>query len=209
MTRYKPYDELARLAGRQAGLADPTPEAVAAHEGARAARDKLWAQYERRLRDTQTHTLDDLTAWLGDLGCRVGRSSIARNRRALIDREEAIWLAAERARAVMEAATAAGVADVLAGGTALAAQVLFEALSELPAAALRDLTGGQIIQMIDVLGRLRKTAAETDLIGARVAEMQRRFDEQMKAATAPAADGRGLTPEQIAEIRRAVFGDAA
>lgn len=209
------YDQLAVAVGRRAcpvgaGLKKPTPESVAGDDGLRAVRDAIWEEYERQLRDDKTYTLDAIVDWLRDpeRGATAARSSVHRDRLALLARERAVALCAAKARAVLEAATASGEHDTLRGGRVLAGQLLFNALSELSAEALEELSPSQVLKMIETLGYLSKTHAETDLLREKVGEMQRRFDEETRKATQKTGDGK-LTGEQIAEIRRAVFGEAA
>lgn len=206
--RHKAYDELARVAGREAGLEDPTPERVDEDPDARAIRDNYHAEYERRLRNTQTHSLDDVRLWLHGLGGKVGRSSIDRNRKVVIAKERAIVLSAQNARAMLEAVKEGGAEDLLAGGTALAGQRIFEALNHLPADALEGLSPGQTIKLFEVMGKLRKAEATASLADVQrdVIEQQRtKFDAETRRAQSASRDGK-ISPAQIDTIREALFG---
>ncbi|MHC4984181.1 MAG: phage protein Gp27 family protein [Planctomycetota bacterium] len=202
------YRELAELAARQQGLVPATAEAAAEDPGARDVRDSYWLELDRRLRDTQTFTLDELVAWLKGLGCKVSRSSVDRARQRELARERQFRLRAELARATVEAAGEGGEHDTLRAGRIVAGQLLFDALSGLSVEALEGLTASQVLRLIDTLGGLSKAHVETALLAAKVEELRRKFDEQVKTASDKTGDGR-LTADQIAEIRAAVFGAAA
>lgn len=204
----KAYDQLARLAGKAAGLKAPTAEAVGADEAARAARDLAWDEYELRLRDTQTYTIDALEDWLKSQKVKVGRGSVHRDRAAILQKERAIAIAASKARAVLEVIESTGEKDLLHGSRALAGQLIFNTLTELASNPIEDMTASQVIKLINSAGYLSKTYAETDMIHHKLAEAQKRFDEEMTAAQAAASgDGGGaITDEMIARIRKRVFG---
>ena len=204
----KAYEQLAATAAAQADLPERTAEAAAGDDGARQIRDSLWEQYERMLRDTQTWRLEQIGEWLTERGATASRASIHRDRRALLERERVIFLAAARAREILKAASDTGEHDVLRAGRVVAGQMLLSALTNLSSAALEGLRPHQVLRMIDSLGALSKAHAETDLIRQKLTELQRRFDEQISAAQAAAPDGR-LTPEQIAEAKEAIFGKVA
>jgi len=210
--RSNTYDELALHAGRLAGMEKPTPEAVAEDKEACRIRESVWQQYERMLRDKQTYTISEIVGFWGDAARKVklGRTSVHRDRLALTEQERRITLVAERARATIEAAGEAGEGGALRGGRLLAAQVIFSALSDLPADALDGLAPKQILKMIHTLGYLSKTDAEATLIAEKVRDLRQRFDKKIAtvARDVNAGDGR-LTDEQIAELRRVVFGQEA
>ena len=211
--RSNPYDALALYAGGLAGMKKPTPKAVAENKEAHAIRDSVWEEYERMLRDTQTYSLKAIVEYWADpkRGVRLGHSSVHRDRLALTEQERRITLIAAKTRATIEAAGEGGAGGALDGARLLASQLLFSALGDLSADALGGLTGPQILQMLKTLGYLSKTDAEANLMAEKVREMQQRFDKQIAAVAKDvnAGDGR-LTDEQIAELRRVVFGkDAA
>jgi hypothetical protein len=206
---YKPYDELAILAGREAGLDSLTPEAVAADEGARALRDKYWSEYERRLRDAQTYTLETIVEWMRSMGCTVSKSSVHRNQQMLRAQEEKVSMSARKARAVIEATSAAGVTDLLEANTMLSGQLIFDALSNLSADALSQMSEPQIIRLIEASGMLRKMAAETGLIKAREAELTATLRKATDAKAAKAGDGKLTREDVYALIDDAMKGNAA
>jgi hypothetical protein len=207
LTRYRAYDELAMVVARRAERPFATPADVAGDEALRAKRDELWRDYELRLRDVQTYSLNDIVAWLRDLGASVGRSSIDRNRTELLGRERAIALAGERTAEIMKLVQSANAEDLLAGGTKLAAQLLFEALSEMSPAALEDATPAQWLQAIDTLSRLRKASAESDLISARMAALVEARNKVSRAADA-SPDGKLSRADVLAIIDEAMRGQA-
>ncbi len=208
----KAYDALAICAGRQAGMNRPTAKRVAGDDDARPLRDVIWQEYERMLRDDQTWTLDAILAWLKDpdRGVKVGRSSVHRDRLAILQRERTIALAAAKANAVLKAATESGESDILRGGRLVAAQLIFGTLAELPETALEGMEPAQVLRMVDSLSKLSKAHAETDLINAKLEELRRKFDKAIKAAQKKISRGDGrLSDKQIQNIREAVFGSAA
>ena len=194
---------------------DAVNKAAAEDPTAAPIRDALWLDYERRLRDDKSYSIDDVAEWLDEqvaadlasYGVKIGRSSVHRDSQAIHAKERAFRLAHERTKALLDGLEDGAEHDVLKSGRMVAAQVLFEALSNLPAEALEDMTNGQIINTIEVLGKLSKAHAETDLINQKLAEATRRFDEQMKAAL---SKGKGrLTDEDLAEAREMIFGKVA
>lgn len=203
-----PYDRLAIAAGRAAGMADPTPDSVSSNDAAREARDALWLQYEMRLTDSRTHTLDNVLAWLMTQGVKVGRTAVFRDRKHILARENAVTLAAAKARAVIDAVSEHAEGDIFAGGRLMAAQLVFNALSDLGPEALTNMTVSQVLKMVDTLSKLSTSHAQAEMIAARLAEMRKQFDDAAEKARAKAPGGT-LSAEDIAEIRRATFGEAA
>ncbi len=205
----KSYRELALAAGRKAGLAKPTPEKVAADEGAREARDALWREYERLLADSQTYTLSQVIEWLRKQGIAwPSQSSADRDRRAVLSRERRLALTAEKTRRVLEAMKGADESEVMAAARGLAGQHIFEFFLSLPGDALEDLKPGEIIRLFEVAGKLSKAHADVGLIEQRMRELREKFEAKAKGVRAQTKDGR-LTQEQIDEISREVFGSAA
>ena len=203
--QFRSYDELALVAGREAGLDTLDPAAVADDPRARELRDVKWGQFERRLRDTKTYTLKDVREWLADAGIKIGLSSVHRARLYLLEKESRITLAAQKAEAVVKACETAGLKDLLAGGHRLAAQVIFEALADLPSGTLAGLKPGGVVKMIEVFGKLSTAIAETELVAARTRKLQGELDKAKAAADAQAekvlADS-GVDPETINRIRQ-------
>jgi len=202
------FDGLSRAAGREAGLRSPTPEAVAKDAAARDLRDALWAEYERVLADDRTYTIEAVRAWLAERGVQASIATVHRNRAREAARWRARELASETARRFLEATGGRSADEVFEAARKRAAQVLFDLFMRLPADALEDLDPAQILRAFEVAGKLGKAHAETEMVAARLAEMQRNFDAQVRKAAGTSGDGR-LTREQIAEIREAVFGSAA
>jgi len=202
------YEKLAIEAGNRSDIKKPTPESVASDDHAVQLRDSLWSDYERQLRDAKTYTLETIREWLAEQNSQTSISGVHRDRRALLDRERIMTLAAGKARAVIEAATESGEHNFLKGGRLIAGQLLFNALGNLSSESLDGMTPPQILRMIDSLGGLSKVHAETDLLIMKLDELKRKFDEQV-AATKTRRSGGEVTAEDIAEIRKAVFGEAA
>jgi len=221
----KVYDELAIVAGREAGIvsteqarAATTDDDVAAQlardvaqdKATRAQRDELWAELERRLRDTHTYTLDDIHAWLEASGAHIGRTSVHRARLRLLANERAIRQRAELARAVIEAAGDGGANDILTAGMQVAAQHVFDALNAMPPIAAENMTVSQMLNLLEITGRLHTARAQADYTDQRVAELGRKFDEALAARQSLVETGgrRELTAEDIRAIRESVFGVA-
>jgi hypothetical protein len=201
------YEALAVQAGHIAGLNDPAPkmpETVAADPEARAVRDGLWAEYERLLRDEQTYTLNAIHKWLAGQGVTIGRASVHRDRRALLAREQSIVLAARRAKAVIEAAKAAGAEEIGVANAKLASQLIFDALSSVSPTALNGLEPAVLIKLMELGGRLLKIDAEAALLRQRRCDAETLKAEVVKA-TQSSPDGR-LSEKVIDEISTKVFG---
>ena len=199
----KGYDLLAIAAGRQAGLKPATPETVAGDAAARAIRDDLWFEYERRLRDTQTYRLLDVWQWMKDQGAAISQSGVNRDRQALLAKERSLHLAAERAREIV-AALEAGETDLLAAGRLKAGQILWEALSNFSAEALEEMTPGQWLQLMDVLGRLSTAHGQAGLQKAKLADLQRKLDEAKAEADEAAKkllSDKGIDQKTIDRVR--------
>ncbi len=223
----KAYQLLAAVAGKQTALKLPVlddpaepddwltavAEKVANSKRACKVRDNLWCDLERRLRDATSYSVSSLMSWVNDLaaehlsgeGIRVGRSSLHRSRVKILEAEKAISLRAKLAGAVIDAAGRRGEADVFKAGRILAGQLIFEALDALPVDALDRLKPHQFVGLMDVLGRLSKQHVETDILSAKLAEVRRKFEEQIAAAQAKTTDGK-LTPEMIQEAKESIFG---
>lgn len=203
-------------AAEAADLKPATAEAAAAADSpAKAQRDSSWMDYDRMLRDTQTYTLGQIKDVLKlSANIDISIASICRDRAALLQREAVYGLAAARARAVVQAVTDSGESDMLEAGRVVASQLIFNGLANLPALAFEDMSLSQTIALVDSLSRLSKAhvdaakgTAETELVRARVAQMQRAFDAEI-AKVRQAAPGGVVTisAERIEEMRKAVFG---
>jgi len=233
---FRAYDELAIAAAQQAGLitADQRAEALRKRETDDAAyqkivhdaaenpktrgfRDRLWAELERRLRDRQTYTLDDIHRWMtygepDGLGCTLGRTSLHRLQKHLVAKEEQI---ARRARLAAEVARQAaghggGLDEMLRASMGLAAQTVFDMLTDLPDEATTVLKPNHLIGLLEMVARLHTARAQADYTDQRVAELQRKFDDAVAARQALVETGgrRELTAEDIRAIRESVFGVA-
>jgi hypothetical protein len=218
----KAYLMLAIDAGRQAHLAcaatvgseSSMPELqavagqIATDDEAREIRDGLWEEYERRLRDVASYTLTACRQWLAEHGADVGLSSVHRDRERAMRELRRIEYAAEQARSIIDAAEAEGETDLLRAGRIAASTAIFNALMRLGPDALSELSPRDTLKMFRELAVLSKAHAETDLINARLAELQRKFDAEVTAAQQREPDGK-LSDRQIQEIRKAVFGEVA
>lgn len=206
----KNYQELALAAGRKAGLKKPTPEAVAADEGAREIRDALWREYERLLADSQTHTLAKVLEWLGKQGiARPSRSSVDRDRQAVLAQERRLTLTAEKTRRVLETMKGADESQVMAAARGLAGQHIFEFLLSLPGDALENLKPGEIVRLIEVTGKLSKAHADVGLIEQRMREAGQAARKELDAKAAKTKDGRLTREDVYAVLDRVMKGETA
>lgn len=202
------YDRLAVQAGRECGLKKADPKAVAADPAARDRRDTLWAEFDQRLLDVQTYTLEDLRAWLKKVGLDASIQVIHRARHRKLDEVRRVKLANEKTAQTMALLADMDEGEVLTAARKRAAQILFDQFMRLGPDALDELSPGQIIMAIEATGRLAKGRVEADLLEQRLATVRREFDAQVDAARGKTKDGK-LSAEDLADIRRAVFGSAA
>jgi hypothetical protein len=202
------YEALAEHAAKQAGLDPATAEAAAENDQAREIRDCLWAELQRRVGDIQTYAIDGIHKWLiEDIGVEVGRGSVQRLREQHVNSLRAVKLRAERAWAVIEAAGAGGEAGVLEASRVLAGQAMFNALAGLDEAALMNLKPNQILKMCDSVALMSRQDMETRYRKVQLGELVKKFDREAKAKVK--GGGGVLKAEDLAEIRKAVFGETA
>lgn len=209
MKRSNGYDALAVYAAKAAKLKDQTPQAAAGSPAARKIRKDLWAEYERRLRDTQTYTIDAVWEWLKTHGATIGRNTAWRDRRKLLEPERAAELAGLHAGKIVQICQEKGLDDILRGGRGLAAQGIFNAIFNFRPEVLELVDADQLVRVINALSKLTLANVQADLGQVKLAEMRRKFDQQMQAAQTKAAkraDGK-LTVDDIAEAKKAIFGD--
>lgn len=200
---------LAQAAAKEAGLAPATAEAAAADEDARAARDALWQEYERQLTDTQTYTLEAIQTWLESHGAKVSLASICRDRMPFKNREEKVAGASARTREVLALLEEADEGRLLAASRTRIAQLVFEFFGDLSADALDDLKPHQIVRLMETAGLLSRASADVGLSEARLAELRRKFDQEIRTREGKAGGDGRLSVEDIGQIREAVFGSAA
>jgi hypothetical protein len=199
------YEALAEHAAKQCGLKPATAEAAAENDQAREIRDVLWAELQKRIADIQTYTIDAVHRWLTvDLFVDVGRGSVQRLREMHVATLNAIRLRAERARQVIDAVGKDGEGETLSAARALSAQAMFNALVNLDDAALTNLKPGQLINMFNSVAILSRQDVETRYRKAQLGELVKKFDNETAAKVG--ARGGALTADDLAEIRKAVFG---
>ncbi len=205
-----------RLAAETEWL-DDANKAAAENDSAHLVRESMWMEYERRLRDDATYTVNDVAEWLGELidkhlrrfPVSIGRSSVYRDSVTIHAKERVIALAGEKTKAFLAALGDAEETDVLRGGRLVAAQMIFDALTNLSAEGITDLTNTQIINMINTLGYLSKTHAETGLIDQKLAALRQAAKAAVASASAASKDNK-LTRENVYEIIDDIMrGDAA
>jgi len=202
------YRELAVKACRVAALpGGHSAECAAEDPEACDVRNGLWAEYEARLRDTQTYTIDEIVLWLKSHDVHVGRTSVHRDRKALLAAERSIVLAAEKAKRICDLIGTDNEADLMRGGRIAIAQLLFEVITDLGPEALAGMTPTQIIKLMNTGTQIGKVHAETELLNIKLDEMKTAFDDAVAGAKKKAKTSDGsLSAEQIAQVRAAVFG---
>lgn len=223
---FKAYDLIAIHAGRKAGVALPTVAAagklpreqrqelvakVASTAKARKVRDGLFVDFERRLRDSG-YSGDQVWEWFKSAYGPIARSSIYRARGALRAQESRISEVSEQARAYMKLADEGGAEGVFGAATRRAGQLYFQLLMELTGDDLEGLRARpeKIIQLVDSLGSLQRARAQTNLLNQKLAEMRRKFDEEIAAAQRRSGRrDKAITPEMLKRVRETVFGSAA
>ena len=89
----------------------------------------------------------------------------------------------------------------------MSAQAMFNALVHLDDAALTNLKPGQLINMFNSVAILSRQDVETRYRKAQLGELIKAFDRE--AAAKVAGKGGALTGKDLAEIRKAVFGETA
>jgi len=202
------YQKLAIAACKAAGLTGcHSPERAAEDAEARQERDDLWAEYEARLRDTQTYTLDEIRAWLTEQKVNVARTSVHRDRRAIMAYHRSVIVAAENARAICDAIDTGDEADLMRGNRVAIAQLIFNTLGELPPDVMEGITIPQLTKLMNTGTQIGKVHAETKILNMKIDEMTKAFDAAVSGAKGKSKTGDGsLSPEQIAQVRAAVFG---
>ncbi len=222
-SEFKAYDLIAVHAGLACGLNLPSVSEAAAlsadglaalcgrvAEDADSAslRDKLTLEFERRLRDP-AYSGHAVAEWFRDTYGPIGRSSIYRTAASLRCQESRIAECAAQAQAYVDLAADSGADAVFAAGSGRAGQLIFQLLMETNAAALSgEMNLDKLHKIVSALAKLQKSRAETELLGEKIDQMRRKFDKAAKVAATKAAGG-ALTDDMIAEVRRAVFGEAA
>ena len=200
------YEVLAEHAAKQCGLRPATAQAAAEDDKARDMRDYLWSELQRRIADTRTYSIDAIHTWMTqDLGVKIGRGSLQRLHERHIGAESAMKLRAERAQQVIDQIGLGGESQALQAGMGLAAQALFNALQGLDETALTNLTPAQIIKLMDTLTNMRRQDMETRYRERQLGELVKKFDREAQAKTK--TGGGTLTKEDIADLRKKVFGE--
>ncbi len=225
---YKSFDLIAIHAGLAAGMEHlPTvAEAsiklsrvqrkalvakVADNPKAVEIRDELFIDFERRLRDSG-YGGDKIWQWFQKTYGPIARSSIYRPRAEYRAQNSRIQEIATEARAYMELAAEEGADGIFDAATLQAGQIYFQLLMSLTGEDLKGIKADpkKIIQLIDSLGALQRSRAQTDLLKQKVAEMTQKFDQQIAKAQARSKRGDGsITPEMLQKIRKTVFGSNA
>jgi len=211
----KAYQMLAVKAGRDAGLTfrvDETDDdraiAVAEDDDASAMRDTAWMDYEAKLRD-ESFTLGRIVELLKAAGVKVGKSSVARDRDRLRQKERRFALANDRLRAVFDQLGDLDESEMHRKGSRLVMQKLLDFFLSFESRRLEALKPGQVIEAFRVFGSMGKTLAETDILTQRLAEMRKTAKAEVDRKAAGSPD-RKLSREDVYAILDDVMkGDAA
>jgi hypothetical protein len=211
------YRGLAIEAGRQAGLWLPTAQpadeeaavkCVAANDLARETRDQLWTEYERMLADERTYTLDDVVEWLADRKTVASKSSVHRDRWGLLSKERVMQSAAAKSRAIVDAIGAGGEDDLFRATRNVAAQAVLNALLNFDEDTLAGLKAEQAIKLVMAVGKLSTSHAQSDLLAARLSELQGKLEAEKAKADQAAGEtlqGVGVDAATIDRIRQ-IYG---
>lgn len=205
----KAYEGLALWAGREVGLDTATLQAVADHEGAREVRDAAWAKYRRILADKTSYPMEVIHAWLAERGADVSDAAISRDRAPVKAREQQLSLSVETTRQFLDATKGATDQEVLRAAIRRIGQVLFETSLKFDAEGLAAaMEAGDVMRLGDTVAKLARALAETDLLGAKLAELQRKLDEAKAAAdkqAKAALESKGVDAKTIDQIRQ-IYG---
>ncbi len=228
---FKAYDLLRIHAGNALGLGVPTmaqaaeladkelaafAKVVDRDPKGRAAFEELAAAFDYRLLGRES--VDDLTEWFNaEYGSGLPkpiltRTSLWRVRTEKRASTETIERCSKQAGAFLAAMKGQDAQTVFGASTELAGQYIFQLLLDLNGDPDKRTDSERGAKIIGALAKLQQAKATTDLLAAKLIEMERKFDEAAAAAQR-AADGAGgdgkFTPEVIAKIRAAMFGQAA
>jgi len=206
----KAYEGLAAVAGKAAGLpaGKRTPAGVAEDPAAAEIRNGLWEEYEIRLRDTQTYTIDDLLAWLRDQGVKVGRTSVHRDRAAIMASERSLVLAAAKAKSICAAVGHMDEGDLARGQRMLSMQLIFNAMSDLPPDVMEGISIPQLIKLMNCGAKITKVHAETEILNMRIEEISRQAKEETDKLTAKSADKKLSRSEVYKMIDKVMKGES-
>jgi len=202
------YPRLALAAAARVGLKAATAERVAESPEARDVRDALWADYERMLGDKNTYTLEAMRTWLKDEGVKASISAIARDRAPVLARRRRLEIAPAKVREFLAATADSSTGEVLEAARKRSADLLFEFLLKIPVEGIEKTDVTDLRLLGKAVASLSTADAQTQILQQRIAEMRDAFDAKVKAAR-KGRKGKALTDEDIAEVRKAVFGSAA
>jgi len=156
----------------------------------------LRKELDQRIAQRDFNSYVELKRWLQLRGCQIATLAVRRHALRLEGKIEAVRLATEQARAVIEAADG-DVAEMNEALMRLVQQHLFTMLVELQGANLSEVN----------LGTLARTVATL----ARASVAQQKFAEDMRThaqaaqRTLAEAEARGLTEVGVAQIKEALM----
>jgi len=204
------YRKMAAWAAAEAGVAPPTAEAGAENPAAREIRDAIWAEYESRLRDTQTYTLKAIAAWLRETtGIDAKTMAVHRDRKPVLARQRALELTIADVRNFLEATRDASEAEIMEAARRRAGDQLFQLLMQARVDRPDTVDPKDLIRWARAVADLSAAGASTRLSEQRLAEMRKaaRAEAEREAEAAP--DGRLSKTEVLKIIDAAMKGEAA
>jgi hypothetical protein len=157
-------------------------------------------ELDRRIAERNFASYRELKVWLVDHGCRIGYVSVRRYAVKLEQKLEAVRMATEQARAVVEATDGDDV-DFNQALLRLIQQHLFTVLVELNGAELTRVNLPALARSVAALGRASILQQKF------TTEMKAKIGEKIAAArkTVEEAETRGLTDEGVAQIKRVLM----
>jgi len=161
--------------------------------------DDQVAEYEALLRQPAS-TIDDLLEWFGGHGCKISRGAVWKHRKNFDQTLEDVRQSAEMARAFAQVARESGVTDMNDAIIGRFQQLQMQW-------AFGQLDGGELDA--EDLERFAKSMNQAATAAERNENLRDRFEAAMKAVQAKAEQREGkraITDDDIAEVRKAVFG---
>lgn len=157
-------------------------------------------ELDRRIAERDFNSYRDLKVWLVQHGCRIGYVSVRRYAAKLEQKLEAVRLATEQARAVVEATDGDDV-DLNEALLRLVQQHLFTVLVELNGAELTRVNLPALARSVAALGRASILQQKF------AAQMRAKIGQKIAVAQKAVADAetRGLTDEGVAQIKRVLM----
>jgi hypothetical protein len=159
--------------------------------------EDLRRELDERIAKREFTNYTGLKRWLGSHGCQIATLAVRRHTLKLEAKIEAVRLATEQARAVVEASESSNEVDINQALMRLVQQHLFTLLMELNVAELTEVN----------LAALARTVATL----ARASVAQQKYAAEMRThvlaaqRTVAEAEARGLTEVGVAQIKQVLM----